>query len=97
MIDQKYGTVIIPHLLVLGHDHVQIVQHEPVSIEPCRDDGVVLFPDVVPQDDDPEVIGGNPGLLESNEFCDRVIFAIPGTSGECGKRRAPDILRTVQR
>jgi hypothetical protein len=66
------------------------------SIEPCRDNGVVLFPDVVPQDNDPKVISGNPCLLERNEFCDRVIFAVPSTFGECGKGWAPDILRTVK-
>jgi hypothetical protein len=49
-------------LLFLSHDHVQVVQDEPLSIEPCRDNGVVLFPDVVPQDNDPKVISGNPCL-----------------------------------
>jgi hypothetical protein len=62
MIEQKNRVVIIPHLLVLSHDHVQVVQDEPLSIEPCRDNGVVLFPDVVPQDNDPKVISGNPCL-----------------------------------
>lgn len=49
-IDQKYSVVIIRHLLVPEHDHAAIVQHEPLSIEPCRDNGVILFSDVVLQD-----------------------------------------------
>ena len=66
-------------MLVLDHSHVEIVQHEPISIESCRDNGMVFFPDVVPQDYDPKVIGGNPDVLQSNEFRDRVIFAISST------------------
>ncbi len=52
MIDEKY-RVVGSHLPVLDHDHVAIVQHQPIPIEPCRDNGVVFFPNVVPQDDDP--------------------------------------------
>jgi len=89
--------VVIPHLLVLDHEHVAIVQHEPTSIEPRCDNGVVFFPDVVAQDDNPEIISGNAGLLQSNKLCDRVILAVPGTYGECGQRRTPDIFRTIKR
>jgi hypothetical protein len=45
---------------------------------------VVFLPHVVPQDDDPQVIGGNAHLLQGNKLCDRVIFAVPGAYGECG-------------
>src|ERR1700687_849684 len=34
LIDEKHGA-IMSHLLVLHHDHVEIVQHEPISVEPC--------------------------------------------------------------
>jgi hypothetical protein len=40
----------------------------------ARDHGVGFFPDVVPQDDDPKIVSGNPCFLKSNEFRDRVIF-----------------------
>jgi hypothetical protein len=76
------------HLLVLEHDHAAIVQHEPLSIEPRRDNSVVLFTDVVPQDNDPKVISGNTRLLESNKLCDCVVFAIPG-SGAIFREIAP--------
>ena len=72
------------------------VQDEPIPVEPRRHNGVVLFPYIVPQDDDPKVIRGNSGFLKGNKFSDRVIFAISGTFGERGERRAPDILRTVK-
>jgi len=49
IIDEKF-RVVIPNLPILDHEHVAIVQHEPTSIEPCRDNGVILFPDVVLQD-----------------------------------------------
>ena len=93
---QKLRTGI-PHLLILDHEHVAIIQHEPTSIEPCRGHGVVFFPAVVPKDNNPKVIGGNARLLQSNKLCDRVIFAVPSTYGECGQRRTPDIVRTVKR
>src|SRR3982074_726630 len=92
---EKY-RVVFSHLLILDHGHGAIVQHEPISIEPCRDNRVVFFPDVVPQDDDSKIISGNPRLLQSNELCNRVIFAVPSTYGECGQGRAPDIIRTVK-
>src|SRR5260370_33018122 len=87
----------IPNLLIPDHGHAEIVQHQPISIEPRRDNGVVFFPDVVPQDDDPKVIGGNPGALQRDEFCDRVIFAIAGTFGERRHARSPHLLPTVKR
>src|SRR6267154_6426766 len=59
--DQKYRAVTT-HSLILDHHHVAIVQHQPISIEPCRDNGVILFPEVVAQDDEAKVIGGNPCL-----------------------------------
>jgi BarA-like signal transduction histidine kinase len=83
MMDEKYG-VVTPHLLVLDHGHVEIVEHEPVSIEPGSHYGVVFLPDVVLQDDDPKIISGNSRLLQSNDLCDRVIFAVPGVNGESG-------------
>ena len=95
MIDQKHGMVL-SHLLVLDHDHVAIVQHKPVSIEPCGNNSVVLFPNVVSQDDDPKVVSGNSRLLQSNELRDRVVFAVPSSYSECGQGRAPDIVRTVK-
>ena len=94
MIDEKY-RVISPHLLVLDHDHVEIVEHEPASIEPGRYYGMVFLPDVVLQDDDPKVISRNPCLLQSNELCDSVIFAVASAYGECGQGRTPDIIRAV--
>src|SRR5258708_15099233 len=96
MVDEKQ-RMGIPNLLIPDHGHAEIVQHEPVSVEPRRHNGVVFFPDVVPQDDDPKVIGGNPGALQRNEFCDRVIFAIASTFGERRPRRTPYILHTVKR
>ena len=95
-IDQKYRAVT-PHLLVLDHDHVSVVQHQPISVEPGRDDGVIFFPSVVPQDDDAKVIGGNPRLLEGNELCDCVVFAVAGTDGEGGQGRTSDIICAVKR
>ena len=94
-IDQKYRAVT-PYVMVLDHGHVAIVQREPIPVEPCRDNGVVFFPEVVPQDDNAKVIRGNPRLLQGNEFCDRVIFAVPGTYGECRQGRTPDVLRTIK-
>jgi hypothetical protein len=96
MIDEKY-RVVTSHLLVVDHDHVAIVEHEPVSIEPGRHYGVVFLPDIVLQDDDPKVISGNSRLLQGNELCDRVIFAVPSAHGECGQGRTPDIIRAVKR
>jgi hypothetical protein len=78
-IDQKYRAVT-PHVMVLDHDHVAIVQHQPIPVEPCRDNGVVFFPAVVPQDDNAKIISGNPCLLQGNVLCDRVVFAVSGTS-----------------
>ena len=95
MIDEKHG-VVLSHLLVPDHDHVAIVQHKPVSIEPCRNNGVELFPNVVSQDDDPKVISGNSRLLQSNELRDRIVFAVPSSYGECGQGRAPDIVCAVK-
>src|SRR6266849_1440588 len=95
MIDEKY-RVVIPHVMILDHGHVAIVQHQPGSIEPGRDNGVIFFPDVVPHDDNPKVVRGNPRLLQSNELCNRVIFAVPGTLGERVEGRTPDVLDTVK-
>jgi hypothetical protein len=55
-------------LVVLGHDEVAIVEYQPISIEPCRDNGVVLFSDVVPQDDYPQVISGNASSWRATNF-----------------------------
>jgi len=30
--------------MVLDQDHVAIVQHQPMAVEPCGDNGVVFFP-----------------------------------------------------
>ena len=96
-IEQKYRTVAVTsHVMVLDHGHVAIVQREPIPVEPYRDNGVVFFPEVVPQDDNAKVIRGNPCLLQGNELCDGVIFAVPGTYGECRQRRTPDVLRTIK-
>src|SRR5258708_2176632 len=84
-IDQKYRAVA-PHVMVLDQGHVAIVQREPMALEPCGDNGVVFFPVVVPQDHNAKVIGGNTCLLQGNELCDRVIFAVPGARGECRQR-----------
>ena len=97
MIDQKHGAVIVKYRLILDHDHVQIVQQEPLSVETRRYNGMVLVPDFPPQDDDAKVIWRNSGFLESNKFRYRVIFAVSSFSGECGKWRAPDILCAVLR
>ena len=94
-IDQKYRAVA-PHVMVLDQDHVAIVQREPMAIEPCGDNRVVFIPEVVPQDDNAKVIRRNPCLLEGNEFCDRVILAVPATYGECRQLRTPDVRRTVK-
>ena len=82
--------------MVLDQDHVAIVQREPMAVQPCRDNGVIFFPVVVPQDHNAKVISGNACLLESNELCDRVIFAVPGAYGECRQRRTPDVFRAVK-
>ncbi len=89
--------MVIPQVMILDHGHVAIVQHEPGSIEPGRDNGVIFFADVVPQDDNPKVIRGNSRLLQSNELCNRVIFAVSGTPGERVEGRTPDVLDTVKR
>ena len=68
--------MVIWHLPVLGHDHAAIVKHEPTTIEPRRDNGVIFLPDVVAQDDDPKIVSGNSCFLQGNELCDRVIFAL---------------------
>jgi hypothetical protein len=96
MIEDKDGLVVLSHLLVLGHDEVAIVEYQPISIEPRGDNGVVLFSAAVVQDDYPQVISGNACLLESDEFCDRVILAVARTLGESRERRAPDVLRPVE-
>ena len=93
--DQKHRAVT-PHIMVLDHGHVAIVEREPIPVEPCRDNGVILFPAVVSQDHNAKVIRRNPCLLEGNELCDRVIFAVPGTYGECRQGRTPDVLRTIK-
>jgi hypothetical protein len=36
VIYQKYRAIIFPYLMILRHDHVAIVQHEPISIKPRR-------------------------------------------------------------
>ncbi len=82
--------------MVLDQDHVAIVQREPMAVEPCGDNRVVFIPEVVPQDDNAKVIRRNPCLLEGNELCDRVIFAISAAYGEGRQRRTPDVLRTVK-
>ena len=41
MIDEKF-RMVIPHFPVLDHEHVAIIQHEPTSIEPCPDNGVIF-------------------------------------------------------
>ena len=87
-INQKYRAVT-PHVMVLDHDHVAVVQHQPIAAEPCGDNGMVFFPEVVPQDHNAKVIGGNTCLLQSNELCDRVIFAVPGTYGGLQTSSAP--------
>src|SRR5260370_34946406 len=94
-IDQKYGAVT-QHVMVLDQDHVAIVQREPMAVEPCRDNGVIFFPVVVPQDHNAKVISGNACLLESNELCDRVIFAVPGAHAEYRPQRTADVLRTAK-
>src|SRR5258708_16707228 len=75
MVDEKQ-RMGIPNLLIPDHGHAEIVQHQPISIEPRRDNGVVFFPDVVPQDDDPKVIGGTPAALHPPHFCDPLISAL---------------------
>jgi hypothetical protein len=35
-IDQKYRAVT-PHSLILDHRHMAVVQHQPISVEPGRD------------------------------------------------------------
>ena len=45
MIDEKC-RVVIPQMMVVDHGHVAIVQHQPGSIEPGRDNGVIFLPDV---------------------------------------------------
>ena len=94
MIDEKYRMVVW-HLPVLGHDHAAVVKHEPTTIEPRSDNGVIFLPDVVAQDDDPKVVSGNSCFLQGNELCDRVIFAVSSAYRECGQRRTPDILLPV--
>src|SRR5258708_13311112 len=96
MIEEKY-RVVIPHVMVLDHGHAAIVQHEPGSIEPGRNNRVIFFPDVVPQDDNPKVIRGNSLLLQSNELSNRVIFAVSRTPGERIASQPPDSLYTVTR
>ena len=83
----RNSGAVTPHELVLDQDHVAIVQHQPIAVEPGRDDRVIFFAVVVAQDDDAKVIGGNPRLLERNELGDRVILAVAGACGERGQRR----------
>ena len=87
--------MVIWHLPVLGHDHAAIVKHEPATVEPRRDNGVIFFPNVVAQDDDPKIVSGNSCFLQGNELCDRVIFAVSSAYRKCGQRRTPDILLPV--
>ena len=87
--------MVISHLPVFGHDHVAIVKHEPASVEPRRDNGVIFFPNVVAQDNDPKVASGNSSFLQSNELCDRVVFAVSSTYRKCGQRRTPDVILAV--
>jgi len=61
---------------------VAIVQNQPITVELGRDNGVVLFAVVVAQDNNAKVVGGNPSLLQGNKFCDRVIFAVTGTTAK---------------
>ena len=84
-IDQKYRAVT-PHSLILDHRDMAVVQHQPISVEPGRDHRVILFPKVVPHDEDAKVVERNPCLLESNELCDRVIFAGRGLENENSMR-----------
>src|SRR5260370_42491472 len=86
MVDEKQ-RMGIPNLLIPDHGHAEIVQHQPISIEPRRDNGAVFFPDVVPQDNDPKVIGGNRGALKRDECCHRVMFKSPETS--CVRSQLP--------
>jgi hypothetical protein len=69
----------MPHLLIRDHDHVAIVQHQPISVEPCRDNGVIFVPDIVPQDDTPaswSVGIGSGTLLDARGEIGRVSMSI---------------------
>jgi hypothetical protein len=67
VIDEKYGLKIW-QLSVLNHRHMAVVQYEPISIKPCRYNGVVFPPEVVLQDHDSKVIRGNPSLLQRQKL-----------------------------
>ena len=54
--------------MVLDQDHVAIVQREPMAVEPCRDNGVVFFPEVVPQDDNAKVVRETPASCRATNF-----------------------------
>ena len=82
--EQKY-RLIPPHLPILDHDHVTIVQHEPAPLKPGSENSVVRLPDGIPQDNDPKVVRGNPRLLQSGELCNRVIFAVTSAPGKGGQ------------
>ena len=56
------------HVSHLNHRHATVVQHEPISIKPCRNNGVGFSPDIVPQDHDSKVIRGNPRLLQRKKL-----------------------------
>ena len=96
MIDEKHGLKI-SHLSILNHRHVAVVQYEPISIKPCRYNGVVFPPKVVLQDHDSKVIRRNPRLLQRHELCDSIIFAVASAYAKCGQGRTPDILLTIDR
>ena len=96
MIDEKYGLKIW-HLSVLNHRHMAVVQYEPIPIKPCRYNGVVFPPEVVLQEHDSKVIGGNSRLLQRQKLCDSVILAVAGTYAKCEQGRTPDIFLTIDR
>jgi len=54
--------------MVLDHDHVAVVQHQPIAVEPCGDNGMVFFPEIVPQEHNAKIIGGNTCLLRATNF-----------------------------
>ena len=90
LIDDKQGPVI-PDGAVLDHGHVAIVQCQPMSIEPCRCDGVVLAANGVAHDHDPQIIGREAGMAERDKFGDCIIFAISGTVRERHQGRSPNV------
>ena len=62
-----------------------------MAVEPHRGDGMILAQTGVAHHDDAQIVRRDPGLAQSNEFGDRIIFAIAGAAIERDEWRTPDV------